>query len=163
MNRTTARGLTDPAEDVCAAAARAVRLVMRRFLSLETPPSSGGETGIDTVEISKIDAERCSGGTGDGVEGGRHGSFERGGRRGGPGRSGHGRDVFDLVWKALEELDQDSSCVEVCAVSAGKYIVDDTSRNDVVVRYSSSIFICPFLYVYFYMSYGCLPQRQYKP
>lgn len=93
--RAAPRGLADSAEDVCAAAARAVRLVMRRFLpssspvALKAPPSSGATSGD---------------GDGDGNVNGNGGG-------GGGGEGGEG--VFDLVWKALEDLDQDSACVEV--------------------------------------------------
>lgn len=79
--RAAPRGLTDSAEDVCAAAARAVRLVMKRFLPSSTP----GALKAPPSPRAKSDD---------------------GGDRGGEG-------VFDLVWKALEDLDQDSACVEV--------------------------------------------------
>lgn len=124
------RGLSDPAEDVCAAAARAVRLVMRRFLSpvgtLEAPKArtgggapqsgdSGGGGSASVAEGTVLAAE---------VERGAP-AFARdrgGGTTGGGG--GGGGDVFDLVWKALEDLDQDSACVEVCAsCDFGKHTV----------------------------------------
>ncbi|CAM9816122.1 unnamed protein product, partial [Ectocarpus sp. 12 AP-2014] len=90
------------AEDVCAAAARAVRLVMRRFLP---PPveagrnNNGGEAGLTLTPASRQRRER--GPTGD-AKGEAEVSRSCGG----------GGEVFDLVWKALEDLDQDSTCVE---------------------------------------------------
>ena len=86
--RAAPRGLADSAEDVCAAAARAVRLVMKRFLPSSSSP------GAPEAPPSPVTQSR------DGGDGG-----------GGGGGSGEG--VFDLVWKALEDLDQDSACVEV--------------------------------------------------
>lgn len=110
--RAAPRGLTDSAEDVCAAAARAIRLVMKRFLpssslgALKAPPSpgaknrdgGGGGGGSELREMAAI-----------GKEDGGRGLDLRGG-----GGAGGGEGVFDLVWKALEDLDQDSTCVEVC-------------------------------------------------
>ncbi|CAM9501831.1 unnamed protein product, partial [Ectocarpus sp. 8 AP-2014] len=89
------------AEDVCAAAARAVRLVMRRFL----PPveagrdNNGGEAGLTWAPAGRQRRER---GPADGGKGEAEMLRSCGG----------GGEVFDLVWKALEDLDQDSTCVE---------------------------------------------------
>lgn len=102
--RAAPRGLSDPAEDVCAAAARAVRLVMRRFL----PPveagrdNNGGEAGLTLAPAGRQRRER---GPTDGGKGEAEMLRSYGG----------GGEVFDLVWKALEDLDQDSTCVEVRA------------------------------------------------
>ncbi|CAM9939561.1 unnamed protein product, partial [Ectocarpus sp. 13 AM-2016] len=105
------------AEDVCAAAARAVRLVMRRFLP---PPveagrdNHGGEAGLALAPASWQRRER--GPTGDAK---REAEVSR--------SCGGGGDVFDLVWKALEDLDQDSTCVvdladllETCCEDVGR-------------------------------------------
>lgn len=117
--RAAPRGLTDSAEDVCAAAARAVRLVMKRFLpssspgALKAPPSRGAKSG--------------SGGGGGGGGGGPESKETAArGKEVMPaglkleGGGGGGEGVFDLVWKALEDLDQDSACVEVCMYAAGR-------------------------------------------
>ncbi|CAM9115468.1 unnamed protein product [Laminaria digitata] len=93
--------------DVRAAAARAVRLVMRRYLLQEAYANGGGsETLVHAVQRR---GEGVGGkGSGSGAGSGRGGS---GG--GGSGSGGiDGGEVFDLVWEALEGLDQDSACVE---------------------------------------------------
>lgn len=105
VHRAAPRGLSDPAEDVCAAAARAIRLVMLRFLSREEARgASSGGVGLAAVDV-RPRGKRW--GEGEGRKGGG------GGRQRGHERSS-GEEVFDLVWKALEDLDQDSACVEVC-------------------------------------------------
>lgn len=107
--RAAPRGLSDPAEDVCAAAARAVRLVMRRFLP---PVEAGrddhdGEAGLTLAPAGRKRRERGPTDGGKGEADGGKGEAEMVRSCGG------GGEVFDLVWKALEDLDQDSTCVEV--------------------------------------------------
>ena len=102
VRRAGPRGLRDPAEDVRAATARAVRLVMRRFLSQEARANGGGG------EILVHGFQRLGkgvGGSGTGSGAGRS--------SGGIGGGIDGGEVFDVVWEALEGLDQDSACVEV--------------------------------------------------
>lgn len=79
VNRIGPRGLEDPVEDVCAAAARGIGLVMRRFLSTECHDGANGEG--DDRNVARL--------------------------------GGVGNDIFNLVWNALDRLDQYSSCVEV--------------------------------------------------
>lgn len=107
VRRAAPRGLRDPAEDVRAAAARAVRLVMRRFL-LQQSRANGGGSEILVHAVQRRENGVGGSDTGSGVVRGSGGS---GGGNGGDGIDGG--EVFDLVWEALEGLDQDSACVEV--------------------------------------------------
>lgn len=129
VSRATPRGLSDSAEDVCAAAARAVRLVMRRFLSSldapeapPTPPVMGAEAGDDRVvgggevQVALAAAaglrreETPPSNAAKKAEEDQEGG---GGVLRSTGSNGGGEGVFDLVWKAFEDLDQESACVEV--------------------------------------------------
>ena len=107
VRRAAPCGLRDPAEDVRAAAARAVRLVMRRFL-LQQARTNGDGSKVLVHAVQR--REKGAGGSG------TRGGVARGSGGSGGGSSGGGIDggeVFDLVWEALEGLDQDSACVEV--------------------------------------------------
>ena len=112
VRRAAPRGLRDPAEDVRAAAARAVRLVMRRFLLQE---ARSNDYDSEKILVHAIQRPRKSVGGSDAgsASGADSGS---GGSGGGSNDSGSGIDggeVFDLVWEALEGLDLESACVEV--------------------------------------------------
>ncbi|CAM9732253.1 unnamed protein product, partial [Scytosiphon promiscuus] len=114
-------GLSDPAEDVCAAAARAVRIVMRRFLSpieaLEVPDlrnnkrAGRSDNGVGGGAVESGVAAASAGGQVPRVFKGASG-FAGGREEGTTGSGVDGEEVFDLVWNALEDLDQESACVE---------------------------------------------------
>lgn len=109
--RAAPRGLTDPAEDVCAAAARAVRLIMNRFL----PSSAHGAA----IKASPSPGAKSGGGGSESKETATREKQEAAGVPQLASGGGGGEGVFDLVWKALEGLDQDSACVEACIRGGG--------------------------------------------
>lgn len=106
------KGLSDRAEDVCAAAARGIRVVTQRFLA--SPPTEV-EHGARRLGIEKPgDPGKSVVVVRGGFAFGTHESPS-------PSQSQEvcGETIFDLVWEALSSLDRDSSCIEVrdCLVS----------------------------------------------
>lgn len=127
MFHVAPKGLADPAEDVCAAAGRVLRLVTQRFLPppapIGPPALRKGTCATDRTGYTR-EEEGNDGGNGEDVML-AVGRRDRGARRRGTGKKreprrgggGDGRSgdvgVFDLVWKALGALHQDSACIEV--------------------------------------------------
>lgn len=117
------KGLGDREEDVCAAAARAVRLVTKRFLRLPWLAATGDE-GVRTGSKRYTAKPSITGGY---ITDGRRGQDVVAKHQCGVRRAAGARiplnvvgkaeaeedKVFDLVWKALGALHRDSACVEV--------------------------------------------------
>ncbi|CAM9122963.1 unnamed protein product [Sphacelaria rigidula] len=113
-------------EDVCAAAARAARLVTKRFLplswrvggtvmdadELSSRRTHGGETGC-TAAAGHSEQHSTGRRRERGAEGGAAESSGGGGDAGVEERvEENEKEIFHLVWKALGALHQDSACVE---------------------------------------------------
>lgn len=102
-------GLRDQEEDVCAAAARAARLVTKRFLPLSWRMPTNGEARRGTSPASSAGSgNRGSSGGSDTA-----GSRDSGGNARRENKQEEEEEVFDLVWKALGALHKHSACVEV--------------------------------------------------
>lgn len=110
MFRVAPNGLSDRAEDVCAAAARGIRLVMERFLPRLPGDVRPGASTREYQESATCRKDTCTAGI-NSVEPssdyrGRWDIFVEEQAR-------EQEEVFDLVWKALDLLHPDSACVEV--------------------------------------------------
>lgn len=116
---------------------------MRRYLLQEAYANGGGsETLVHAVQRR---GEGVGGrGSGSGAGSGRGGS---GG--GGSGSGGiDGGEVFDLVWEALEGLDQDSACVEVRVVPWGVRCVFEMRKGRACVARGELSWPGGFLWVF---------------
>lgn len=110
------KGLSDRAEDVCAAAARGIRVVTQRFLAL-TPSEAEPVSRRPSIEKPGDPRESVvvvGGGLSVGTPESRSPSQSQ---------DAYGEAIFDLVWEALSSLDRDSSCLEVRDFSCGRAIV----------------------------------------